>query len=192
MILSGITNCGKTKFVLDLLTSEYMHYYDYVDIICPTFMWNKTYHRRWIYEDMRVIIIDPSSSSLDKCVKCLKIIFKGTITLFIIDDCANLEDVKKKATALTDLAFSARHYGISVLVICQKYNSIVKDLRENIRMLVLFFIKDRKLLDQTLDENDIFNGYEEKNIIKARLRESKHMKIILRLEEPYSFQIHAG
>jgi len=46
---------------------------------------------------------------------------------------ANLEDVKKKATSLTELAFSARHYGISVWVICQKYNSIVKDFRENIR-----------------------------------------------------------
>jgi len=52
MIISGITNCGKTKFVLDLLTSEYMRYYDYVVIICPTFLLNKTYHRRWIYEDM--------------------------------------------------------------------------------------------------------------------------------------------
>jgi len=67
---------------------------------------------------MRVIMIDPSSSSLDKCVKCLKTIFKGTNTLFVIDDCANLEDVKKKATSLTDLAFSTRHYGISVWVIC--------------------------------------------------------------------------
>jgi len=44
MIISGITNCGKTKYVLDLLTSEYMHYYDYVVIICPTYLWNKTYH----------------------------------------------------------------------------------------------------------------------------------------------------
>jgi len=33
IIISGITNCGKTEFVLDLLTSEYMHYYDYVVII---------------------------------------------------------------------------------------------------------------------------------------------------------------
>jgi len=32
MIISGITNCGKTKFVLDLIELEYCHYYDYVVI----------------------------------------------------------------------------------------------------------------------------------------------------------------
>jgi len=116
MIISRITNCGKTKYVLSLLTSEYLYYYDYVVIICPTYLWNKTYNGRWIYEDMRAIIVDPTSSSLDECVKCLKHIFKGTNTLFIIDDCANLDDVKKKATSLTELAFSASHYGISVWV----------------------------------------------------------------------------
>jgi len=59
MIISRITNRGKTKYVLDLIEFEYRYYYDYVVIICPTYLWNKTYHRRWIYEDMGVIIIDP-------------------------------------------------------------------------------------------------------------------------------------
>jgi len=31
-------------------------------------------------------VSDEASSSLDKCVKCLKTIFKGTNTLFVIDD----------------------------------------------------------------------------------------------------------
>jgi len=139
---------------------------------------------------MRVKIIDPRDR-LDECVKFLKNIFKGTNTLFVIDDCANLEDVKTKATSLTDLAFSARLYGISVWVICQKYSSIVNDFRENIRMLILFLNKDKKSLDQALDENDIFHGHEEKQLIKSRLKQSKHMKVILRLEEPYSFHLHA-
>jgi len=59
MIISGITNCGKTKYILDLIESEYKCVYDFAIIICPTYLWNKTYHRRWIYEDIRVIIIDP-------------------------------------------------------------------------------------------------------------------------------------
>jgi len=58
-------------------------------------------------------------------------------------------------------------------------------------MLVLFFNKDKKSLDQALDENDIFHGLEEKQLIKARLKESKHIKVILRLEEPYSFHLRA-
>jgi len=75
--------------------------------------------------------------------------------------------------------------------ICQKYNSLVKDFRENIRMLVLFFNKDKKSMDQALDKNDIFQGLEEKQFIKARLKESKHMKLVVRLEETYSFHLHA-
>jgi len=59
-------------------------------------------------------------------------------------------------------------------------------------MPILFFNKVKKSMDQALDENDIFQGLEQKQFIKARLKESKHMKTILRLEEPYSFQLHAG
>jgi len=44
---------------------------------------------------------------LDECINCRKNIFKGSNTLFIIDDCTKLEDVKKIATSLTNLAFSA-------------------------------------------------------------------------------------
>jgi len=63
-------------------------------------------------------------------------------TLIVIDDCANLHDVKLKATALTELAFHGRHKNLSTWVITQKYNAIVKDFRANIGMLVMFYDKD--------------------------------------------------
>jgi len=46
-------------------------------------------------------------------------------------------------------------------------------------------------MDQALDENDIFRGVEQKQLIKARLKESKHMKVILRLEDltPSNFML---
>jgi hypothetical protein len=47
-------------------------------------------------------------------------------TLFL-DDCANLQDSKKKVSELCHLAFSGRHYS-TIWVLNQKYNSIVKDL----------------------------------------------------------------
>jgi len=58
-------------------------------------------------------------------------------------------------------------------------------------MLVLFFNKDKKSMDEALDENDIFCGHEEKQLIKARLKEPKHMKLVVRLEEPCSFHLRA-
>jgi hypothetical protein len=82
-------------------------------------------------------------------------VFQGTNTLLIIDDCANLAGSKKKISELCHLAFSGRHYSFTIWLINQKYNSVVKDFRENIRMLVLIFDKDETSTKQALEENDI-------------------------------------
>ena len=42
-LISGITNCVKTHFVLDLLKTNYKNKFDYIVIYCPTFLVNKTY-----------------------------------------------------------------------------------------------------------------------------------------------------
>jgi predicted AAA+ superfamily ATPase len=51
MLISGITGCGKTHFVLDLLQKEYAGKYDHIIIICPTFLYNKTYERAFVLAD---------------------------------------------------------------------------------------------------------------------------------------------
>ena len=40
-IICGATECGKTKYILDLLETEYFNYFDYIVIFCPTFKYNK-------------------------------------------------------------------------------------------------------------------------------------------------------
>ena len=104
--------------------------------------------------------------------------------LFLIDDCANLNDTKRKSTDLTKLAFSGRHMGISTWLITQKHNAVVKDYRDNIRMLVLYDNKDDKSMINAFDENNIVNKAERDDIIH-KLRESKHSKLVLKLEYPY-------
>jgi hypothetical protein len=52
MLISGITGCGKTPFVLDLLENEYKNKFDYIIIICPTFRFSKTYNRKFIVKDL--------------------------------------------------------------------------------------------------------------------------------------------
>ena len=64
--------------------------------------------------------------------------YEGTNTLIILDDCAASRDVKQRTNELVDLAFSARHKGISVWVFTQQITSIAKAFRENIAALVLF------------------------------------------------------
>ena len=139
-----MTNSRKTHFVLDLLQSEYRNKFYYILIVCPTFDYNRTYKRKFIFNDpdvIPIIINDKLNDVLEKLYDKYK--DRNEQTLIIIDDCANLHDAKQKATALTKLAFHGRHANISTWVLTQKYNAIVKDFRENIMMLVLFYDKDK-------------------------------------------------
>ena len=38
MLISGVTNCGKTHFILDLLEKYYFKKFNYIVIFCPTFL----------------------------------------------------------------------------------------------------------------------------------------------------------
>jgi len=187
MLISGITNCGKTHFVLDLLENEYKDYFDNIVLFCPTYLSNETYDRPFIKKD-KVIILPPNvvKEDLDSCLKIATETYKGSNTLFLIDDCANLHDFKKKKSELCYLACSGRHDGITVWVINQKYNSVVKDFRENIRFLVLFYNKDEKAMKQALEENHIIPKEERNNCIDE-LKEFKGSKLLMRLEHPYIY-----
>ena len=193
MLISGVTNSGKTHFILDLLETVYNDHFEFIVIFCPTFEFNKTYNRNYIFQDKNVFILNPKSVSqyLDLVLKVCIEIFKGSNTLFIIDDCANLQDSKKKATELCNLAFSGRHYGITSWVLVQKYNSIVKDFRENIRMLVLFYNKDENAMKQALEENAIIPK-EERKIVEEILKNERSAKLVLKLEHPRKYVIING
>jgi GTPase SAR1 family protein len=187
MLISGMTNCGKTHFVLSLLQEEFKNRFDHIIIICPTFEYNKTYNRKFISNDpdiIPIIINDKLNEVLEKIIGVYK--DNKEQTLVLIDDCANLNDAKIKATALTKLAFHGRHFNISTWVLAQKYNSIIKDFRQNIAMLVLFYDKDKDSRESAFKENDIgLTGEEKADIIEA-LKEKK-TKVIFRLVQPFKF-----
>ena len=42
-IFVGIMACGKTEFLLDLFETEYKNYFEFILILCPTILDNKTY-----------------------------------------------------------------------------------------------------------------------------------------------------
>ena len=112
MLISGITNCGKTHYVLDLLEKYYKNKFDYIVIYCPTFFVNKTFDRKFIYNNKNIIIIDVNSN-LDEYLEINMKFFSGYNTLFLIDDCANLHDSKMKESAICKLAFHERRHNIS-------------------------------------------------------------------------------
>lgn len=70
--------------------------------------------------------------------------FEGTNSLGILDDRAASKDVKRRTNELVNLAFSARHRGLSVWVLTQQLTSIAKPFRENVGVLVLFCTPSQK------------------------------------------------
>ena len=42
-LIVGPTNSGKTKYVVDQLRGPFRGKFDYIVLICPTFVYNKTY-----------------------------------------------------------------------------------------------------------------------------------------------------
>ena len=62
----------------------------------------------------------------------------------VLDDCAASKDVKGRTGQLVELAFSARHFGISVWVLTQKITSITPFFRENVAAIVLFYTLSAK------------------------------------------------
>jgi hypothetical protein len=188
-IICGATECGKTKFILDLLETEYKYYYDYIVIFCPTFRDNKTYHEReYILKDDQIFIVNPRNK-LNECLEYYYDLMKGYETLFIIDDCSAEKDIIKKRNTLSMLAFSGRHVCISVWVLTQKYNAVLKDFREQVKWVALFFCKDRDSYDDCLRENDVIESKEKRNEVKNKLKKIKHSKLILKTEQPTDYKI---
>ena len=204
-IICGQTGCGKTEFVLDLLEGEYSGVFKYIIILCPTIQWNKAYkNREWI-DDVRkpktknLIIVNPivevreANGSLykeEKLQELLRMFFKkyaGHSTLYIIDDCSATKELTKKKDMLSELAFSGRHAEQSVWVISQRYNSVLKDLREQTKWLCMFYTKDRDSFDNCLRENDVIPTLEERQRIKEELKKKKHRKLILKTDQPTDY-----
>ena len=77
-------------------------------------------------------------NQIDDWLKIISNVYEGTNKLIILDDCAASRDVKQRTNELVELAFRARHKGISVWVSTQQITSIAKAFRENIAASVLF------------------------------------------------------
>ena len=196
-IICGQTGCGKTEFILDLLEKEYNGVFENIIILCPTINWNKAYkNRSWIVDVKKpktknLKIVNPiSKDGEEKLQELLRIFFKkyaGKPTLYIIDDCSATKELTKKKDMLSELAFSGRHAEQSVWVISQRYNSVLKDLREQTKWLCIFYTKDRDSFDNCLRENDVIESLEERQKVKEELKKKKHRKLILKTDQPTDY-----
>ena len=141
-IICGMTNCGKTYYLLNMIEKHYTKHFDYIILIFSTFTWNKTC-QEWKYiNDPDFIAIECDQDKVDRTLHFVQEIYKGTNSLIILDDCASSQDVKNRTSELVKLAFSAGYFGLSTLVITQQLNSISKPYRDNVVKVISFYNPD--------------------------------------------------
>ena len=153
MIIVGMTACGKTHYLLKMLEEDYMNHFDYIFIVRPTFVDNKTY-QKWKYiMDPDILPIACEHDEVDDKLRDIVKFVKNSNSLIILDECAASQSVKNRTSELIKLAFHCRHIGLSTIVITQQLTSIAKPYRLNISKLVTFYnaCKD--------DTKFIFNNY---------------------------------
>ena len=150
---------------------------------------NKTYHQRpWIWADPEVYVVDPGER-LHDYLRAFYLVFQGEPTLYVIDDCSATNALAKKKDMLSELAFSGRHAKQSVWVLTQKYNSVLKDLREQTCLVALFHCKDRDSFEDCLRENDVIPTREERALVRQQLAETKHAKLLLKTDKPVAYMV---
>ena len=99
--------------------------------------------------------------------------------------------MKNRTSELVKLAFSARHYGLSTIVITQQLTAIAKPYRENISKLTTFYNTNRSDMKSLFD--DYLNGLDKNefdNIVR-KLKTNKYARLEIELRHPYDHKIVA-
>ena len=188
-LIVGPTNSGKTQYLLNQLRGPFKGKFDYIVLLCPTFVKNKTY-KGFVDRDPNIFVIVCLQHEIEDWLRVASYFFSGTNTLFILDDCASSKDVKGRTGQLVNLGFSARHDGISVWVLTQQINSIAKPYRDNIAAIVLFYTPSSKTTKAIFEDYAGELTHEEYKEFIAKLKKHKFSHLVFALRHPYGIEYH--
>ena len=167
-----------------------MNHFDFIILICPTISWNRSY-QQWKYvKDPDLVTIESEQEHVNKILHIIQNIYMGTNSLIILDDCASSQYVKNRTGKIVKMAFSARHYGLSTIVVTQQLTSISKPYRDNISRVVSFYNPNQD------DMNVIFHTYlghtskSERKIIIEKLKNIKYATLEINLHYPYDHKMY--
>ena len=182
------TGVGKTHLALSLLETEYRNHFDFIVIICPTLRYNSTYkNRSGVWNDPDVIPTEPGNQ-LYYLIEKISNLLAGDKILFLIDDIISNETLDKRCPPLLELAILGRHKGHSLWLLTQSYTAIPNNIRRQVKMLFVWYPKNRTDLNTIHEENDGI-GPEELARVKAQLKWRKHTCLIMRMEHPRAYMI---
>ena len=185
-IITGPTNCGKTEYLVSKLRGPFRYVFEYIILICPTYIHNKTYARG----DRRFLVFCPKDDEeIQELLEACKIVFSGTNTLIILDDCAVTKELKKRSNEFIKLAFSGRHEGLSVWVLTQQLTSISKPFRDNIACIIAFH-NPSQVGTKCMFE-DHCNGIppEDRSAITNELKANEYSRLCISQRHPFDWYL---
>ena len=188
-IITGATNCGKTKYLIEQLRGPFKNVFDYIILICPTYDRNKTY-RGFAKNDKHFLVLMPDASNqaeIEELLNLCAVLFSGTNTLIILDDCAVSKGLKNRSNIFIELAFSGRHKGLSVWVLTQQLTSIAKPFRDNVGCVVAFH-NPSQVGTKTLFED--FGGdldMDTRKKLMELLKSGRYSKLCFCLQYPFKW-----
>ena len=189
MTILGATCSGKTFHLLQLLEKDYMKHFDYIYLLCPTFSYNKSY-QEWRYmNDPDLIVIECDQDDIEHFLKEVVYVAQGTNSCLVLDDCASSQAVKNRTSELIKLAFSARHYGLSVIVLTQQLTSLAKPWRENQAKLISFYNPNKIDMDTLFDEYLSYLSKVERVRIIHALKDKKYARLEILLRHLYTHRV---
>ena len=136
-------------------------------------------------DDPDFIAIPCDQDDIDLVLEHVVDLFKGSNSLIILHDCASGQEIKNCTSEVVKLGFSARHYGLSTIVVTQQFTSVEKPYRENISNLVTVHTPSRN--DTKTIVNDYLNGVDkaETDLIAKQLKDHKYARLEIILRHPY-------
>ena len=188
-IITGPTNCGKTRFLVDQLRGPFRFVFEYIILICPTYIHNKT-HRGFARGDPRFIVFCPNDlEEVEELLQACRTVFSGTNTLIILDDCAISKELKKRSSEFIRLAFSGRHEGLSIWVLTQQLTSISKPFRDNVACVVAFH--NPSFLGMKCMFEDHGNGIppEARTVLTNELKSNEHSRLRISQRHPFDWYL---
>ena len=183
------TGVGKAHLALDLFEKEYINHFNYIEIICPMLRHNERYRsREWFLADPHIISIEPGNHLFD-WIKMVGNEMPGSKTLFLVDDIIADEKLDKRRQPLLELAMLGRHRGHLLWLLMQAYTAVPIGNRRQAKMLYVWFQKKQRDWDAVYKENEVIKMQGEIVNVKERLRQEKHTCLIMRVEQPFAYEI---
>ena len=114
----GVMACGKTEFLFRLLETIYKNHFEFIVILCPTILDNKTYlFRKWILNDKNVFTVCDVEGKLNEWIAICRVIPSDAFSILLPIPCSSFSSIVLKSSHKAYLLTSKYYYLILILSI---------------------------------------------------------------------------